>query len=166
MQKMRVCHVRVSPLRYEWLVNDLKAADANRELVPWVVFTGHRPMFVKYVIARKTILFLQNCVADTFLALAHSFTTHSLSSLFFLLSSFFLSLSLSCFFFGDGSNRYCSDKNEQNQHWPGAHLQTTIEPLMLQYHVDLYVWLVILAKERRRRKRMGNCMKEDSEIAK
>ena len=31
--------------QYEWLAADLKAADANRDAVPWVVVMGHRPMY-------------------------------------------------------------------------------------------------------------------------
>lgn len=62
----------------QWLLRDLAAADANRANVPWIILTGHRPM-------------------------------------------------------------YCSEKNEESSHWPGAYFQTTIEPIMLQYHVDLYV---------------------------
>jgi len=33
---------------------------------------------------------------------------------------------------------YSSDKSEQDSHWPGAHFQQTIEPLMLKYNVDAY----------------------------
>jgi len=64
--------------QYEWLVQDLAAAAANRENVPWIFLLGHRPM-------------------------------------------------------------YSSDKDEQSEHWPGAPLQTQIEPLMHQYGVDVYV---------------------------
>ena len=34
-----------SPQR-KWIEADLKAADANRATVPWVLFAGHRPMYV------------------------------------------------------------------------------------------------------------------------
>lgn len=30
---------------FEWMVNDLKAANARRSVVPWVVVVGHRPMY-------------------------------------------------------------------------------------------------------------------------
>ena len=31
--------------QYEWLQADLAAAAANRENVPWIILTGHRPMY-------------------------------------------------------------------------------------------------------------------------
>jgi hypothetical protein len=64
--------------QYEWLVQDLAAADANRANVPWIILTGHRPM-------------------------------------------------------------YCTDESELDQHMPGGYFQVTIEPVMVQYKVDLYV---------------------------
>jgi len=32
--------------QYLWLQNDLARADNNRNITPWVVFSGHRPMYV------------------------------------------------------------------------------------------------------------------------
>jgi len=31
--------------QYKWLAADLAKADSNRAAVPWIVFTGHRPMY-------------------------------------------------------------------------------------------------------------------------
>ena len=64
--------------QWEWAREDLARANANRGNVPWVVVTGHRPM-------------------------------------------------------------YCSDESEWNQHCPGAPFQTSIEPLMQEYHADLLI---------------------------
>jgi hypothetical protein len=36
-----------SSIQHEWLENDLKSV--NRSKTPWVVFTGHRPMYCSEV---------------------------------------------------------------------------------------------------------------------
>jgi hypothetical protein len=94
-------------VQYEWLVNDLQKADGNRDSVPWVVLTGHRPMLV-----------------PTAASLLAPIRTNTWWSGFFLLLS-----------------RYCSDDSEEGDHFPGGHFQVTIEPIMIQYHVDLYVYV-------------------------
>eukprot|EP00698_Gefionella_okellyi_P004423 TRINITY_DN14081_c0_g1_i1.p1 TRINITY_DN14081_c0_g1~~TRINITY_DN14081_c0_g1_i1.p1 ORF type:complete len:477 (-),score=88.35 TRINITY_DN14081_c0_g1_i1:13-1287(-) len=35
----------VGSVQYEWLQQDLQAANANRARVPWLMFYGHRPMY-------------------------------------------------------------------------------------------------------------------------
>jgi len=64
--------------QYIWLQQDLAKAVANRENVPWIIVSGHRPM-------------------------------------------------------------YNTDVDEWDAHRPGAYFQSIIEPLFVQYNVDLYL---------------------------
>ena len=64
-------------VQYNWLLQDLNKAVANRAHVPWIFLVGHRPM-------------------------------------------------------------YCSDAKQYGDYSPGGFLSTHIEPLLLQYNVDMY----------------------------
>jgi len=63
--------------QYNWLQQDLIAANKNRENVGWIIFVTHRPM-------------------------------------------------------------YCSDTDEESQHIPGASIQVALEPILVQYGVDIF----------------------------
>ena len=48
-------------LQYEWLINDLIAANKNRTLAPWVIVIGHRPMYCDNVSKQNTSQIADEC---------------------------------------------------------------------------------------------------------
>ena len=47
--------------QYEWIQQDLKTASKNREQYPWIITTGHRPMYWQVLTALSRSL---RCLAS------------------------------------------------------------------------------------------------------
>lgn len=89
--------------QYNWIVNDLAQAASRRQTVPWLVITDMDRAL---------------CVGRT-VVIAYIYSPSP-------------SLNLRLILVGHRP-MYSSDEVEKDDHWPGAHFQQTIEPLMAKY---------------------------------